>query len=220
MRAKVVITTFFLFLVASMGATFAEAQAKKKVTLYSVKTGTVFRVRIESTLSSKSARPGDTFQTTLVDPVYSGGGVVVIPQGSTVNGRVTAATPAKRNGNPGTIDVAFTSVVLPNGRRATINGTLTDLDSGKTRSDDEGTAAVSKTKHRNLKFIGGGAAGGAVIGALAGGGTGALIGAGVGAAGGYIFKKLSKGDNAQVKRGTEFGVYLNRPISLPRYNRP
>ena len=219
MRTRVVVTTIFLFFVASMGATFADAQAKKKVTYYSVKTGTVFRVRIESTLNSKSARPGDTFQTTLVDPVYSGSGALIIPNGSTVNGRVTAAAPAKRNGNPGTIDVAFTSVTLPNGRRATINGTLTDLDSGETRSDNEGTASVSKTKHRNVKFIGGGAAGGAVIGALAGGGTGALIGAGVGAAGGYIFKKLSKGDNAQVKKGTEFGVYLNRPISLPRYNR-
>src|SRR5687767_9419834 len=122
MRTKVVITTLFLFFIASMGATFAEAQAKRKVTYYSVKTGTVFRVRIDSTLNSKSAKPGDTFSTTLVDPVYSGRGVVVIPEGSTVNGRVTAATPAKRNGNPGTIDVAFTSVVLPNGRRATING--------------------------------------------------------------------------------------------------
>ena len=60
-------------------------------------------------------------------------------------------------------------------------------------------------------------AGGALIGAIAGGGKGFLIGAGVGAIGGLVGKKLKKGDEAEVKAGTEFGVNLNRAISLPRY---
>ncbi len=85
-----------------------------------------------------------------------------------------------------------------------------------TSSDNEGTASAKQTSNRNAKFIGGGA-GGAVIGALAGGGKGAAIGAGVGAGVGFLAKKLMKGKEAEVKSGTEFGVILNRPISLPAY---
>lgn len=142
---------------------------------------------------------------------------MLIPEGSTIYGRVTAVKAASKNGDPGSIDVGFTSVTLPNKRKAAISGTLTSLESGETMSDNEGTAKVEKTKHRNVKFIGGGAAGGAIIGGIAGGGSGAAIGAGVGALGGFIAKKLSKGDEAEVKVGTEFGVILNRTISLPKY---
>lgn len=212
-----VFTLVMFFAIAAVGIETAEAQAKKKITYYSVKTGTTLRVRIDTELSSKTARIGDTFSSTTVDPVYSSGGVLLIPDGSTVYGRVNAVTPAHKNGNPGSIDVGFTSVVLPNKRKAAINGTLTALESGETKSDNEGTASVKKTSNRNVKFIGGGAAGGAIIGGIAGGGKGAAIGAGVGALGGLIAKKVSKGDEAEVKSGTEFGVILNRAISLPRY---
>ena len=95
---------------------------------------------------------------------------------------------------------------------------LDSLDEGGTKSDNEGGATGKTTSKRNLKFIGGGAAGGAIIGGIAGGGSGAAIGAGVGAAAGFIGKKLLKGNEAEVKSGTEFGVYLNKTISLPRYS--
>jgi hypothetical protein len=221
MRENKLIKAFTLAIalaIVAIGFQSADGQTKKKkITYYSIKTGTTFRVRIENDLSSKSARIGDSFRTTTVDPVYSNGGVMLAPAGSTITGRVNAVKPATKNGNPGSIDVGFTSITLPNRRRAAINGMLTSLESGETKSDNEGTASVQKTKHRNLKFIGGGAAGGAVIGGIAGGGKGAAIGAGVGALGGFITKKLVKGDEAQVKSGTEFGVLLNRAISLPRY---
>jgi hypothetical protein len=211
----------FLFVLVLAGACVqtASAQAKKKkVVYYSVKAGTVFRVRIDESLNSKTARAGDTFKTTTRDPIYSSGGVVLIPAGSTIYGRVASATPAAKDGKPGNIDVRFTSLKLPNGRKATISGMLTDLDSKGTSSDNEGGASAKKTSHRNAKFIGGGAAGGLIIGGIAGGGKGAAIGAGVGAVGGFIGKKMLKGPEAEVKSGTEFGVYLNRAISLPRYS--
>jgi len=39
----------------------------------------------------------------------------------------------------------------------------------------------------------------------------------VGAAGGFIGGRLTKGKEAVIKEGTEFGVYLNQSISLPSY---
>lgn len=197
----------------------ATAQTKKKpaIKYYQVSTNRTFHVRMNDSLKSDESRVGDTFTTTVVDPVYSANGVEVVPSGSTITGRVTAVQKARKDGHPGSLSVVFYHLRLPNGRAATMSGSLTDLESGKTSSDNEGTATAKKTSKRNLKFIGGGAGGGLLIGALAGGGKGAAIGAGVGAGVGFIAKKLRKGSEAEVKSGTEFGVILNRAISLPAY---
>jgi hypothetical protein len=169
------------------------------------------------TLNSGKARVGDTFTTTVVDPVYSTNGIELVPAGSIISGRVTAVEKARKDGNPGTLSVVFYNLKLPNNRAAAMSGSLTDLNSENTSSDNEGTASAKKSSHRNVKFIGGGAGGGALIGAIAGGGKGAAIGAGIGAGVGFIAKKLKKGDEAKVEQGTEFGVILNRAISLPAY---
>ena len=60
-------------------------------------------------------------------------------------------------------------------------------------------------------------AGGAILGAAIGGGKGALIGGLLGAGGGYLGQKMTKGEEAEVRSGTEFGVYLNQGISLPKF---
>lgn len=196
---------------------FGAQKKKPRIKYYRINTNQKIHVRIGEKLSSGSARIGDTFTTTVVDPVYSANGVELIPPGSTINGRVTLVQKAQKNGDPGSLTVGFYSLRLPNGRVVPLNGSLTNLDSGSTSSDNEGSASGKKTSNRNVKFIGGGAGGGALIGALAGGGKGAAIGAGVGAGAGFLAKKLLKGKEAEVKEGTEFGVILNRPISLPAF---
>lgn len=193
------------------------AQRKKKVPYYSIYANQVMHVRLNDELNSEKARVGDTFTTTLVDPVYSKNGVLLAPQGSTVSGQVTNVVRAQKNGKPATLDVLFTSLRLPNGVRRSLNGSLTELDSSAGTSDNEGTVTAKKTSHRKAKFIGGGAAGGAVIGAIAGGGKGLAIGAGVGALTGAIAGRVKKGHEVKVKSGTEFGVILNRTFSLPEY---
>jgi hypothetical protein len=185
--------------------------------LYSVSAGKRIRVRMNETISSKTAKVGDRFTVTVVEPVYASNGALVIPESSEIVARVDAVTKAQRGGKPGTIDMSFIELRLPNGTRRSINGSLTELVSDDAKSDEEGTASGDKMKHRKVIFIGGGGAGGAILGAAIGGGKGALIGGLLGAGGGFLGEKLTKGEEAEVKSGTEFGVYLNRTIYLPKF---
>lgn len=185
--------------------------------VFTVESGTVVRVRMNRTISSKTAMVGSTFTTTVTEPVYSTSGAVVIPIGSTLTGRIDSVRPAAKGGKPGEIDASFISVRLPNGRARSINGSLTDLESGKTRSDNEGGVTGSKMSNRKIIFIGGGAAGGALLGAIVGGGKATAIGAILGAGGGFLGERYMKGPEAEVKSGTEFGVYLNRSVALPKF---
>ena len=193
------------------------AVSRTSANLYTVPRGERIRVRMNETLSSKTARAGDTFTTNVTEPVYSNNGVVVIPVGSTIVGRVGSVKQAKKGGDPGSIDVNFTEVKLPNGTRRSINGSLTDLDTKKAKSDNEGSASGDDRKNDKLIFIGGGAAGGAILGGAIGGGKGALIGGILGAVGGLAGERLTKGEDAEVRSGTEFGVYLNQSASFPKF---
>jgi hypothetical protein len=173
------------------------------------------RVRIDSELSSRTARVGDRFSTTTVEPVYADG-AEVIPAGSKVWGRVSSVKRAERR-SPGTISVNFYTVELPNGAKHAINGSLSSLQADDVNADNESTVQGRSNQKRDIVFIGGGAATGAIIGAIAGGGKGAGIGAIIGGALGTGGRLYEKEQQAVVKSGTEFGVSLNRSVSLPEY---
>jgi len=172
---------------------------------------------MNETINSKTARVGDRFTSTVTEPVYSDTGVIVIPVGSTVTGRVDSVRQAKKGGDPGSIDASFIEVKLPNGTRRAINGSLTDLSTKQAKSDAEGSASGDDRKNDKLIFIGGGAAGGAILGGAIGGGKGALIGGILGAVGGLAGERLTKGEEAEVRSGTEFGIYLNQSFSMPKF---
>ncbi len=189
--------------------------AAPRIIYYSVPTNTVIRVRINEPLNSRTARVGDRFSTTVEEPVYAAGGTQVAPVGSKVWGRVASVRPAGRR-TPGNITVSFTSIQMPSGKSYPINGSLSSLEADDVNADNEGTVKGKSNRKRDAVFIGGGAAGGALIGAIAGGGKGAGIGALLGGALGTGARVYEKEKEANVKTGTEFGVILNRPVSLPR----
>ncbi|HEY6187176.1 MAG TPA: hypothetical protein VIW80_05820 [Pyrinomonadaceae bacterium] len=200
-----------------LGRSSRPAQQPTGPTYRTINSGYKIRVRMNEQLSSETARVGDRFTTTVVDPVYVGG-VEVIPAGSNIGGRVTSVTRAQRKSKAGTLGVSFISLQLPTGLTRAINGSLSDLSEETVSYDNEGQVTGRSSRNRNIVFIGGGAATGALIGAIAGGGKGAGIGLGVGAAAGIAGSYFSKGKEAVVKPGTEFGVILNQSLSLPAAN--
>ena len=230
-RATVLIALFAMLL----GAFVPEADAQRRrtrrtvrrtttartttppVRYFTVPADTVIRVRMDTELNSRTARVGDRFSTTVTEPVYGGGsGVDVLPVGSKVWGRVASVRRSGRR-TPGQITVAFNQVELPSGARHTINGSLTSLQADDVNSDNESTVSGRGNRKRDAVFIGGGATTGAIIGAIAGGGKGAAIGAILGGAAGTGARVYEREQEAEVKSGTEFGVILNRAVSLPEF---
>jgi len=214
--------TFFVLVLLLAGTVFeVSAQTKKRrraparrvVPTYTVPANTVIRVRLNEQLNSRTARVGDRFSANVTEPVYAGSGVQVVPVGSKVWGRVTSVKRAARR-SPGTILVAFSSVGVPSGKSYAINGSLSSLQADDVNSDNEGSVKGGSNRKRDAVFIGGGAAGGALIGAIAGGGKGAGIGALIGGALGTGARVLEKEKDAEVKSGTEFGVILNRNVTM------
>jgi len=131
--------------------------------------GTSVTVRLQQSLSSASAVPGERFEATIDEPVATQN-QIVIPVGSTVYGHVVSARHSGRLRHPGEISLTLDSVVV---NQQTIPLATSHV-----------VAYGGSHKKRNLAWIGGGTGGGALVGALAGAGKGALIGGGIGAAAG------------------------------------
>jgi hypothetical protein len=197
-------------------ATRRTTPAPPPVRYYTVAADQVIRVRMDTELNSKTARSGDRFSATVTEPVYGDSGTTVVPTGSKVWGRVTTVRRAGRR-TPGNISVSFYQVELPNRVTHAINGSLSSLQADDVNSDNEGTVSGKSNRKRDAVFIGGGAATGALIGAIAGGGKGAAIGAILGGGLGTGARVYENEKDAEVKSGTEFGVILNRAVSLPEY---
>ena len=155
------------------------------------------RSELNQQLTSKSARVGDSFTSTVVDPVYVRG-VEVIPAASIVKGKVTQVTKAARKGRAGSISVAFTSIDTPKPNHYAINGSLAS-------ADGESGVKGGSSKKQKASFVGRGV----LVGGLMNGAAGVATGATVGVVRGMI----KKGNEAQIKPGTEFNVVLNKSVS-------
>jgi hypothetical protein len=161
--------------------------------------GTTLPLVLESAISSASSRSGDLVVARLAGDVKVGEKVVV-PSGSEVRGRVTAAIPSGRTKTRARLAFDLDTLVL-GGKEHAIGTRPVDITAGDTHKKDAATIGI-------------GAGAGAVIGAIANGGKGAAIGTLIGGAAGTGVVLTNTGKEVELGSGSRVTVRLTREARL------
>ncbi len=161
--------------------------------------GTVLPVRMTQTLDSATTQTGETFSGSIASDIVQDG-LVVLPRGTGVSGRVTDAKDAGHFSGNSRLAVELTSI---NKRGQAIPVT---------------TAAFSKEgagrgKNTAVK-TGVGAAAGAVLGGIFGGGKGAAIGAAAGGGTGAGVNAVTRGQQVQIPSETVVRFETSNAITV------
>lgn len=163
--------------------------------IWVVPVGTEMDVRLQTALSSATARVEQRFEAlTIVDLKL--GDEVRMPAGTIVRGFVGSVRAAGRVERRGSLTLAFDEVVLPRGP-ARLRASVTQALDGKMNED------VSR--------IGTGAVVGAIVGGLLGGGKGLLLGVLVGG-GGTI--AATDGSDVNLPIGTVLRLRIDSPLEI------
>ena len=145
--------------------------------------GSTLPVRITQTLDSGTSQPGDSFSGAVATDIIADG-MVLIPRGASVNGRVSEVHEAAHFKGSALLTVELTGVNA-RGERISVSTEPYTVE-GKGR----GKNTAVKT--------GVGAAAGAVLGGIFGGGKGAAIGAAAGGGTGAAINGVTRGEQVQI----------------------
>jgi len=173
------------------------AAALREVTLPA---GTQLPIVLDTAVGSETSRVEETVHAHLSRAIEVQG--VTLGEGSQVSGVVTDATRSGKVKGLAHVAVRFDSLT-PEGSdgRYTIH-----------------TSAVGRTAENTHKKdaleIGGGAAGGAIIGALVGGGKGAAIGTAAGGGAGTAIVMSTRGKETSIPKGSHLTLHLTEPVTI------
>jgi hypothetical protein len=203
--SPVVMALVAIFALVSVSS-LASAQTKKSTTKRAaplIPVGTNLKIRINDTLSSKENRVGDRFTATVIDPSRF--------DEATVSGHISSIQKSGKVKGRTSMNLAFDSVQLRDGRRGVMHGYVTRVygdDAGK--ADNAGGIQSGSRTNQTVKRTGIGAGVGAIIGGIAGGGKGAAIGLIVGGAGGAGSLAVKGSKELKIESGTEMLVHVTR----------
>ncbi|NYF81289.1 BON domain-containing protein [Granulicella arctica] len=167
--------------------------------------GSTLPVSITQTLDSATTQTGDAFSGTIASDVIIDG-LVAIPAGTTVNGRVDEVHEAGHFKGSSLLTISLTTL----NRRGEHLPITTDPFS------KEGNGRGKNTAEK----VGGGAAVGAILGGIFGGGKGAAIGAAAGGGLGAGANGVTRGQQVQIPSETLVRFRLTNSIAVRASTNP
>ncbi len=169
---------------------------------FTISSGTPITVWTAEELSTKTARPGQSFSASLAGPITDGDWVIA-KKGAPVEGVIVSSDPGGRVKGVASISIRLQSLTLADGSRV-------DISTGSY------TKKAKTTVKKDAIKTGIGAGVGAAIGAIAGGGKGAAIGAGAGAGAGAGVVMATRGDPAVIAGETQLSFRLQAPVTVTK----
>jgi len=145
---------------------------------FNVPDDVALRIRVDDTLTSVDSEVGDPFSATVVDRGDY--------QNARVYGHIAEIDPSGKLTGHTSMMLQFDRLVMPDGRRARIQGEIIELyhaPSGE-KVDVEGAIESGGRGRKSIEHTAIGAGAGALLGGIFGGGKGAGIGSIIGGAGG------------------------------------
>lgn len=168
---------------------------------------------LQQPISTQSTLPGSRFTATLSSDV-SRNGVVLLPAGSIVYGRVTRIHGGRRISGPSAIRLQPESISLPDGTTYPLRAEVTDLDHyADSHVNDEGTIVGNTHPGTTAAAVGLTTTAAVVAGAVIAGPVGAGVGLGVGAGASAIWW-LKHDRQQELPAGTSIVFTLNTPLQL------
>ena len=178
-------------------ATRPADESTREVTLPA---GTQLPIVLDTAVGSDTSHVEEPVHAHLAHAIEVHG--VTLGEGSRVSGVVTDATRSGKVKGLAHVAVRFDSLT-PEGSDARY----------QIHTSAVGRTAES-THKKDAAEIGGGAAGGAIIGALVGGGKGAAIGTAVGGGAGTAVVLSTRGKETRIPRGSHLTLHLTEPVTI------
>ncbi len=173
-------------------------------------------LRMENSVSTRTAREGDYVYMRTASPIVSDGRIVV-PVDSDVQGVITSSRRSGRVKGRAELSIRIEKLTLPGGQVIQIAPHLSSVDSNETTQhvDKEGGVQQGGSKDVDAGRIAETAGAGAAIGGLADRSwKGAGIGAGIGSGVGLATVLLTRGREVDLKQGSTIDVVFDRAVPI------